>query len=30
MKSRTVMPFWELFEALPPKIKVLASKAYRV
>lgn len=30
MKSRTVSPFWELFEELPPKIQVLASKAYRL
>lgn len=30
MKSRTVSPFWELFEALPPEIQVLASKAYRL
>lgn len=30
MNSRTVKPFWELFRALPPEIRLLASKAYRL
>ena len=30
MKSRTVSPFWKLFEALPSDIQRLASKAYRL
>lgn len=30
MKSRTVPPFWELFQQLPRQIQMLASKAYRV
>lgn len=30
MNSRTVKPFWKLFRALSPEIRLLASKAYRL
>ncbi|PIE34710.1 hypothetical protein CSA56_06980 [candidate division KSB3 bacterium] len=30
MKSRTVAPFWELFEALPSEVQNVAFKAYRL
>ncbi len=30
MKSRTVSPFWNLFDTLPPEIQRLASKSYRL